>query len=225
MRPSSVEEQILVAEQSKGVATGPRPVFLVVDDNTVLCREIGRLLTAYGASILAGSLGDARRTLNRANVWSGIIVDIHLPDGSGLDLVAGARQMHPAIPVLVISGDLEAENINGACLPGVSFLAKPFKKKDILQFAEAAQACTDALTFVLRAHAERFGFSRGEADILKGAVQGEDRRQIAARRNCSLNTLQSQISSMIRKSGGVSFQELVFGVLREAVGLNARLSS
>jgi ActR/RegA family two-component response regulator len=212
-------------EQSPSAAAPARPVFLVVEDSDVLCREIARILTAHGDCILAGSMVEAIGALDASHRWAGAIVDVHLPGGSGLDIVARVRKQNPTVAVLVISGDLEPENINGVYRIGVSFLAKPFAKGDILRFADAAVAGPDTVTVTLCAHVERLGLSRDEADILMEGVRGDNLCEIAARHDCTLSALQTHISSMSTKSGGLAFGELVAGVLKEAAALSGLSSS
>lgn len=199
-----------------------RPHFLVVDDEKVLCREIGRILSAYGNTFLAGSLVDAHQALDTVDSWAGAVVDILLRPGSGLEVVDRLGVEHPALPVLVITGDLEPDRINRACRAGVCFLAKPFKKVDIDRFARSAiEGAEGRLRAALSAYAKSHRFCPAETEVLAHGVECEDHSEIAARRKCSLHTVQAHVASMLKKSGSHSFHSMVVHVLRDAAGLNA----
>jgi DNA-binding response OmpR family regulator len=103
---------------------------LVVDDEP----HIGLLLRphlerlGYGVT-LTRTLRDARRVLGaRAPSIDGVLLDLHLPDGSGLDLLrelraetGGAR-----LPVLVLTAEGDDRVLGEAEQLGAVLLTKPF---------------------------------------------------------------------------------------------------
>src|SRR5580658_6616641 len=108
------------AERSEAA---PQPCFLVVDDDPVLCREIGRMLRAFGDVVLTESLADAHQALDSICELDGAVVDILLMPGNGMDIVDRIQVERPGLATLVVTGDLVSERINEACLRGVEFLA------------------------------------------------------------------------------------------------------
>jgi DNA-binding NarL/FixJ family response regulator len=123
--------------------------------------------------------------------------------------------------VLVITGDLVPEHINRACRPGVAFLAKPFSKEDISRFARSTtDAAEKRLQSALSACARRYRFCAAETEVLSFGLECEEHAEIASRRSCSIHTVQSHVTSMLKKSGARSLHGLVTEVLREAAGLN-----
>lgn len=83
----------------------PAPV-LVVEDEPLVCRRLERLLGQLGypadALLFAASLAEARRRAADESVALAL-VDLGLPDGSGIDLIAELRAADPALAILVIS--------------------------------------------------------------------------------------------------------------------------
>src|ERR1043166_7499951 len=92
-------------------ASDPPSSLLLVEDDPIVRTFLADNLTADGFTVLvADSLRDGLRVLE----FSGpdlAVVDVALPDGSGLDLVAAVRaadrvatRMDPSLPVIVLSG-------------------------------------------------------------------------------------------------------------------------
>jgi len=107
---------------------------LAVDDDPVIRTLIRAILTQAddpairGALLLeAGTLGEARRILE-AEPIDLLLLDVHLPDGLGLDLAAELQRLpgdRPAIVALtasVLPADQQAA-LNAGC---DAFLAKPY---------------------------------------------------------------------------------------------------
>ncbi len=109
-------------------AQGPRPRFLVIDDDPTLCRVVGSILSAFGDVVVAMSLADAHRVLDIIRDLAAAVVDVILKPGSGIDIVDRLQAEHPGLPTLVITGDLVPERINDAHCPARRWrpsLAKP----------------------------------------------------------------------------------------------------
>jgi DNA-binding response OmpR family regulator len=78
---------------------------LIVDDDQAFCRLVVRLF-ARRPDILptvAWSLADATKKLD-TDAFDLVLLDLRLPDGNGLDLLAGLRNRGSLVPVVVISG-------------------------------------------------------------------------------------------------------------------------
>jgi len=78
---------------------------LLVDDHPVVRQGIRQILTDGLQLVQVGEAGDvagARATL-RADAWDLVVLDVTLPDASGLDLLKEIRRERPALPVLVLS--------------------------------------------------------------------------------------------------------------------------
>ena len=108
---------------------------LVVEDSRFACEAIRLLCLRSGARIRrADCLRSARRHLQtyRPTV---VIVDLGLPDGSGLDLIADLHGILPRVPaILAISGsDEQAQDARAAGANG--FILKPLKSLVAFQSA------------------------------------------------------------------------------------------
>lgn len=110
-------------------ATALRPLLgltvLVVEDSRFACEALRMLCLRSGARIRrADSVASARKHLSvyRPTV---VLIDVGLPDGSGLPLITELVNATPRIEVILgISGDLDAED--GVLATGADgFIAKP----------------------------------------------------------------------------------------------------
>lgn len=100
----------------------PSPV-LVVEDEPLLQQRLHGILRQLGyasdALLHAASLGDARACLASQPV-SLALVDLMLPDGSGLDLIAQMRAESPDMGILVVSAWSSEEAILSALRAGAT---------------------------------------------------------------------------------------------------------
>ena len=126
--------------------TAARPLLgltiLVVEDSRYACEAIRLLCLRSGARIRrADCLRSARRHLQvyRPTV---VIIDLGLPDGSGIDLIAELQDSQPPVEaILAMSGDTHLED--AAIAAGAhGFLAKPITA--IAAFQEAVLALLPA---------------------------------------------------------------------------------
>lgn len=113
---------------SRAGTTPSRPVrhLLVVDDEP----HIGLLLRpefeARGFRVsVARSLAAARAAVGSADI---MLLDLHLPDGSGMDFLREIRERPrmPALPVLILTGESGDGMLEDAQRLGAGLLTKPF---------------------------------------------------------------------------------------------------
>jgi len=107
---------------------GPRHV-LLVDDEPHVPLLVRPLLEGLGVTVLtAKSLAAARRALSGSPRPDCLLLDLHLPDGSGLDLLRELRAAEAtrALPVLVITAEGDDRVLDEVERVGAAVLAKPF---------------------------------------------------------------------------------------------------
>jgi len=115
-----------------------RPRFLAVDDEPLAQRTYRGALSKYGEAVIVGSIAEARAELARVRSWSAFLFDLWLLDGSGLELLAHARESHPRTPALVLSGYVECWVANEAFDLGAETLGKPFDRPRLHRWVERA---------------------------------------------------------------------------------------
>ena len=127
-------------------ATDPAPpTLLLVEDDPIVRAFLADNLTADGYGVLvADTLADGLRALEYRKP-DAAIVDVGLPDGSGLDLVTRVRaagrvatRLDPGLPLVVLSGRAgELDRIRSFDKGADDFVSKPFSYGELRRRVEA----------------------------------------------------------------------------------------
>jgi DNA-binding NarL/FixJ family response regulator len=145
------------------------------------------------------------------------IVDVGLPDGDGLDVVAALRKRSPDMPILVLTGSNEPSTINRAQLLRAEFVVKPFFKDNLARFVQRALAYhsavdKDALQALATQITAQYKLSQREAHILILSVEGVPRRRLGEVLDVSENTVKTQVRSLLDKLEKKSLSDVVWWV-------------
>ena len=100
---------------------------LIVEDDTLLNRTLGYNLTSDGYNVtLAYNYKEAVQYLKKAE-YNIALLDINLPDGSGLDLCEEirGRGQHTYI-IFITANDKESDMLKGYEAGGADYVTKPF---------------------------------------------------------------------------------------------------
>jgi PAS domain S-box-containing protein len=129
---------VVAARIPTPVATAPaqasgavQRTILVVEDEPAAARVLEIMLQRASFHVTAvASLGEARQALETLHP-SAVLLDVQLPDGSGLDLAEELAKRPKPIPVIVLSGRGPVEDFVGS--PVSVWLMKPFAKEQLLR--------------------------------------------------------------------------------------------
>ena len=100
---------------------------LVVDDEPMVRTVTTKLLGLRGHAVQAVDGGpSALEVLAGDDGFDVVVTDLSMPDMSGRELAAAIRHRHPGLPVLLLTGDTDAES---ADVDGV--VKKPFELDDL----------------------------------------------------------------------------------------------
>jgi DNA-binding response OmpR family regulator len=108
---------------------------LVVDDEPHIGLVLRPFLEQLGYRVsLARTLSEARAAL-RATPADGLLLDLHLPDGSGLDFLRDLRKQGGTarLPVLVLTAEGEDRILREARRLGAALVTKPFSPTKLTQ--------------------------------------------------------------------------------------------
>src|SRR5262245_18451626 len=87
---------------------------LVVDDHVLIresLRSVLRELRREAIVVTGTDAQEAMRLVAAHRDLTLILLDLNLPDGDGLDVLAELRERHPTIPVVVLSGYHDRANV------------------------------------------------------------------------------------------------------------------
>jgi len=186
--------------------------FLLVEDDALCARALRGLLLPHGAVAIATTASEARSAMS-AQPWAGLVLDVLMPDGNGLDVLDGERAKVRA-PVLVFTGYATPDIANRAFDLRAELAIKPIHAERITSWArrvtgEDEQWLQDALGEWQR----NYSLSEAELHVLELTVRMHSREEIACLRHVSLETVKSHVKSMLRKTGDESAKDAAIRLL------------
>ena len=117
------------------------PLIAVIDDEEPVRKAIGRLLQSVGMAVETfGGGGDFLAALSTCRPDCAVL-DLHMPDLSGFDVLRRLAETVARPPVIVITGhdtpDAEEKSLQGGA---VAYLRKPVNQRLLLEAIAAALA-------------------------------------------------------------------------------------
>jgi DNA-binding response OmpR family regulator len=111
----------------------PPPAILIVDDDTELAALLVRVLSAEGWTVATAATGMQGDAALLSALPDAVLLDVMLPDASGMDLCRRWRAAHPALGILMLTarGD-PIDRILGLELGADDYLPKPFEKRELV---------------------------------------------------------------------------------------------
>ncbi len=191
----------------------PDHIVIIVDDDRRIRESLGELLSSFDLQSVAFESAAEYLAYAAPDVPACLILDVELPDISGLELqerIGSGR--HPPIVFVTGHGDIPS-SVRAIKAGAVDFLTKPFSGTDLMRAVHAALACDremrsrDAGLEALRA---RFAsLTPRERDVLPLVASGLLNKQAAAALGISEVTLQIHRGNLMRKMAAGSLAELV----------------
>ena len=193
-------------------ATAQSIVF-VVDDDPSVRESLQNLMESCGLRTITFESASQYSAYSRPNVPSCLILDMILPDITGLDFqkrVAGTN--HPPIVVITGRGDIPT-CVRAMKLGAIDFLTKPVSEDDLLNAVQDAIA-RDAEALLARAALadlqQRYSLlTTREREVLPLVVGGLLNKQAAANLGISESTFQIHRLKIMQKMEADSLAELV----------------
>jgi len=132
------------------------------------------------------------------------IMDLRLPDVSGIEAITTIRQRDLKARILVLSNYEGSEDIHRALRAGaLSYLTKDASGEELLRAIQAValgkRYLTPGVAATLAAHVPDAKLTDREADVLKLLAQGCSNREIAARLRIAENTTRIHVSRILDK--------------------------
>jgi len=107
---------------------------LFVDDESLILQSIKRIMRSKKIEIYLAECTDEAFSILDTNRIDIVVTDVRMPDMNGIDFLKEVRQKYPHIYRLILSGQVERNDVLNAILQGIAFeyLTKPWKK-DVLR--------------------------------------------------------------------------------------------
>jgi two-component system phosphate regulon response regulator PhoB len=146
-----MNDEDTAGEQHRVASPGQAASFrvLVVEDTASVAELIRHSLESEGLDVeVVATLGDARSWL-ATDVADVVVLDIELPDGSGLDLLRD-RTAGADVPVVILSGRHgEMDRVGGLELGAEDYVVKPFFPRELATRVRRAAARASRLPAAL----------------------------------------------------------------------------
>ena len=189
---------------------------LVVDDHEIVRGGLVALLDRRAAFSVVAQAGTAAEAIEAARTYRPdlIIMDIRLPDGSGIEATREIRAENPAIRVLMLTSYPDEEAVFAAIVAGASgYLLKRIRGRDLIAALEAVgrgeslldPAVTEkVLDRIRRIATGTFTdglaqLTQNEQKILLLVAEGQTNKEIAAQVFLSDKTVKNYVSSILSK--------------------------
>ena len=189
---------------------------LVVDDHDIVRQGIAALLErqpGYDVVAQAGTAADAVAAANRFSPDL-VILDVSLPDGSGIETCREIKARHPATRVVILTGSADEDTILTAVVAGANgYLLKSSGVREVMHAIDVVAAggslldpvATDRMVRRIRRLGEGaeadplVGLAAREHRILELIAAGHTNKEIASEIKLSEKTVKRSVSVILSK--------------------------
>jgi two-component system response regulator DevR len=202
---------------SKNRPTAASPMrLLVVDDHEVVRQGLVSMLGRREGFQVVAQAGTAAGAVEMAKRWQPdlVIMDVRLPDGSGIEACREIRAQAPGTRVVILTSYPEEEAVFSAIVAGASgYLLKEIRARDLVSAIEAVArgesmldpAVTEKVLERVRRlatgteHHELSQLTQQEGKILLLVAEGKTNKEIADEVFLSDKTVKNYVSSILSK--------------------------
>ncbi|WP_458041732.1 MULTISPECIES: response regulator [Bacteria] len=190
-------------------------IFLV-DDHELVRRGIADVLERESDLTVVGEAGTVRAAIARvdATLPDIVVLDVRLPDGTGVDACRKIRSRHPELPCIMLTAFDDEAALDAAVLAGASgWLLKDIRGAGLVDAVRRAAAGRQLIPGELRRRAgERLMLRQAstsddpdltlrERQILELITDGMTNRQIGERLGLAEKTVKNYVSGLLDKLG------------------------
>jgi two-component system invasion response regulator UvrY len=196
---------------------------LIADDHAVVRQGLKQILGDTPEMLVAGEATNGQEVLDkvRAEPWDVVVLDISMPDRSGLDILKQLRSERPKLPVLVLSMHSEDQYAMRVLKAGASgYLTKDSAPDELVK---AIRKVVSGGRYVSSFLAEKLAFEIGtdssrlphetlsdrEFQVLRGIAAGKSVTEIAAELYLSVKTVSTYRARILEKMNLGTNAELI----------------
>ncbi len=180
---------------------------LVIDDHAIVREGLRRLISRDEGIIVVGEAASKNEAIAQISHHNPdvIVVDLHLPDGSGLDVIAWARSLSQKIGIVVLTMSNMPEHVLASMQSGAS--SHVDKTAPIAEVLKAIKHSADKplsftarkLTEAMAARNKGLGLTPREIEVLEKLPSGDTVAQIAKQLFVTESTIKTHLFSLYKK--------------------------
>lgn len=179
---------------------------LIADDHPLIREGVSAVINGQTDMSLVGEATTGQEAVEsfRRHLPDVTLMDLRMPDMSGIDAIAIIRSEFPAARIVVLTtyaGDVQAL---GALKAGASgYLLKNMLRKDLLDTIRAVHAgkrrIPPEIATDIAEHAGEESLTTREIEVLQGVAAGKSNKLIAAQLEISESTVKAHMKSILPK--------------------------
>ena len=179
---------------------------LIVDDHPLIREGVSAVLSGQTDMSSVGEATTGREAIEsfRRYLPDVTLMDLRLPDMSGIDAISVIRSEFPAARIVVLTtyaGDAQALTALKAGASG--YLLKNMLRKDLLETIRAVHAGKRRIPPEIAAdiaeHAAEDSLTAREIEVLRGVAAGKSNKLIAVQLDISESTVKAHMKSILPK--------------------------
>lgn len=218
---------------------------LLIDDHPLILSALQSVIQGLGDNVTvdaADSGHAARQALRTPPAYDLVLLDLHLGDVDGFDLLAEFRTLYPALPVVVISAsDRTSDVIRAIDMGAMGFVPKRATNEtlfDALQQVMSGGVYVPPMSMGVHSHTQlssspalrqvqreavdsgfqtmpsltQLGLTPRQADVLGLLLKGQPNKLIARELGLSVETVKDHVAAVLRALGVSSRTQAVIAV-------------
>ncbi|HET8695062.1 MAG TPA: response regulator transcription factor [Aquabacterium sp.] len=212
---------------------------LLIDDHPLILSALQSVIQGLGddVEVTAADSGQAARAaLSRSTHYDLALLDLHLGDLNGFDLLSEIRENYPSIAVVVVSAsDRTSDVIRSIDMGAMGFVSKRSSNETLVAAlrqvmsggvyvppmsmgSDAGSQPTEHLSpagphdLHSAIHLPQWGLTPRQTDVLASLLKGHPNKLIARELNLSVETVKDHVAAVLRALGVSSRTQAVIAV-------------
>lgn len=184
----------------------------IVDDDAAVRDALSTLFMIEGFRVRGFAEGGAFMTTALSDPPSVVLLDVHMPGKSGLDILKDLSESNFPAPVFIISGQGDIPMAVQAIKDGAfDFIEKPFEAETVIESVRNAVATADrsAGADMSRAFPGSEALTPREQDVLNQIASGLSNKEAARCLGISPRTVEVHRARIMEKIGARNAADLV----------------